>query len=113
MIRMMCGVKLVDRVSTDILRDMVGAVVKIEDMIIQSRFRWYSHAIRRDINSEIREVIELEITGKRKKGRPRRSWEECVNKDLERYGLRREDVYDREKWREQIKAKIANPGHPG
>ena len=44
---------------------------------------------------------------------PRKSWEECVKKDLERCGLRREDAYDRVKWREHIKAKIANPGQPG
>ena len=31
MIRMMCGVRLVNRVSTDDLRDTVGVVVKIED----------------------------------------------------------------------------------
>ena len=36
-----------------------------------------------NINSQIREVMEVEITGKRKKGRPRKSWEECVKKDLE------------------------------
>ena len=36
-IRMMCGVRMVDRVSTDVLRDRVGVVVKIEEMIIQSR----------------------------------------------------------------------------
>ena len=34
MIRMMCGVRLVDMLSTDVLHDMVGALVKIEDMII-------------------------------------------------------------------------------
>ena len=92
MIRMMCGVRLVDRVWTDVLRNRVGVVVKIEDMIIQSRLRWYVHVMRGDINSQIREVIEVELAGKRKKGRPRKSWEECVKKDLERYGLRREDA---------------------
>ena len=73
MIRMMCGVRLVDRMSTVVLRDRVGVVVKIEDMIIQSRLRWYGLVMRGDINSQIREVMELEITGKRKKGRPRKS----------------------------------------
>ena len=34
MIRMMCGVRLVDRVSTDALRDRVRVVVTIEDSII-------------------------------------------------------------------------------
>ena len=40
MIRMMCGMRLVDRVSTDVLRDRVDIVVKIEDMVIQGRLRW-------------------------------------------------------------------------
>ena len=112
-IRMVCGVRLVDRVSIDVLRDRVSVVVKIEEMITQSRLRWYGHVMRGNINSQIHEVMEVEITGKRKKGRPRKSWEECVKKDLERYGLRREDAYDRKKWRERIKAKIANFGQPG
>ena len=59
MIRMMCGVRLVDRVLTDVLRDRVGIVVKIEVMIIQSRLRWYDHVVRRDINFQFREVISL------------------------------------------------------
>ena len=33
MIRMMCEVRLVDRVSTDALRDRKGVLVKIEDMV--------------------------------------------------------------------------------
>ena len=109
MIRMMCGVRLVDRVSTDVLWDKVGVVVTIKCSIIQRRLRWYGHVIRRDISSQIREVMEHEIPGKRKKGRPRKSCEKCVKKDLERYDLRREDAYDRVKWREHIKAKITNP----
>ena len=110
MIRMMCGVRLVDRVSTHVLHDRVGVVVKIEDMIIQSRLRWYGHVMHEAINSQIHEVMEVEITGKKKKRQPRKSWEECIKKDLEQYGLRREDAYNQKKWREQIRAKIANPG---
>ena len=73
---------LVDRVSTDVLQGRLYVVVKIED-IIQSHLQWYGHVIHRDINSQIREVMELEITVKRKKGQPRKSWEECIKKDLE------------------------------
>ena len=97
MIRMMRGLRLVDRVSTEILRERVGVAVKIKDLVIQSRLRWYGHVMCRDISSQTREVMKVEITGKRKKGRRRKSWEECVKKDLERYGLRREDAYDRKK----------------
>ena len=100
MIRMMCGVKLVHRVTTDVLRDRVGVAVTIEDFIIQRRLRWYGHVIRRDISSQIRKVMEHERSG-------------TIKKDLERYRLRREDAYDRVTWREHIKAKTAIPGQPG
>ena len=72
----------------------MGVIVKIEDMIIPSPQWWYGHVICLDINSQIGEVMELEITGKRKKGRPRKSWEECVKKELERYCLRRENAWN-------------------
>ena len=78
MVRMLCVVRLVDRVLTDVLRDTVGVVVKIED-IIQSRLLWYSHVMHKDINSQISKVMEAETNGKRKKAQPRKTWEECLN----------------------------------
>ena len=65
--------RLVDRVSTDVLWDKVGVVVKIEDTIIQCPLQWYGHAIHGDINSQIHQIMELEKTGERKKCRPRKS----------------------------------------
>ena len=112
MIRM-CGVRLVDRVLTDVLCDRASVTVKIEDMIIQSRLWWHGHVMHGDTNSKIPEVMEVNITGKRKKDRPRNSWEKGVEKDLEQYGLRKEDAYDQKKWQDQIRAKIADPGQPG
>ena len=60
----------------------MGVVVKIEEMIIQSHMRWYGHVIHQDINSQIREVMDLEIIGKKKKGSPKKSWEEGVKNDV-------------------------------
>ena len=39
---------------------------KIEDMIIQSRLWGFGHVMRGDVNTQIREVMELGITEKRK-----------------------------------------------
>ena len=63
---------------------MIGWVVKIEDLIIQRPLRWYGNAMREDINSTIRYVYGIKITGERKKGRPRKLWEEYIKKDLKR-----------------------------
>ena len=67
--------RLVDRVKNDVLRDRIGVIVKIEDMIMQSHMRWHGHVIHRDFKSSIREVMELEKTGKMKKVPPRKLWE--------------------------------------
>ena len=80
---MMCGVRVVYKVSTDVLLNRMGVVVKIEDMKIQNCLRWNGHVMHGDINSQICEIMGVEITGKSKKGRPRKSWEEYVKKDLE------------------------------
>ena len=52
-------------------------------MIIQSYLWWYGHVMHGDINSQICEVMEVEITGKRKKGQPRKLLQDCVKKDSE------------------------------
>ena len=72
MIRMM-----VDRMSTDVFLERLDVVVKIKEMIIQSCLHWYEHVMRGDINSQIREVMEVEIAGKREKSRSR-ELKECV-----------------------------------
>ena len=108
MIRIMCKVRLINRVSTYILQDRVGVLVKIEDMIIQSCLWWYN-VIGQDINLQMCEGKELEIIEKRSKSQIKKLWEECVKKNLQWYGLKREDGYNREKLQEWIKAKIANP----
>ena len=90
MIRM-CGVRLVDWVSIDVLRDRVGVLVKIKDMINQSCLRWYGHE-----EGSTKEIVR-----------------NVLKKGLEQYSLRREDAYDRKKWQEQIRAKITNSGRLG
>ena len=52
MIRMMCEVRLIDRVLTDALQDRVGVIVQIEN-IIQSCLHWYGYVMHGDINSQI------------------------------------------------------------
>ena len=107
MIRMMCGVRLVDRVSTDVLPERLGVVVKIKDMI------GYFIAVCSGMV-----VLSVETST------PKYQKEEGSTKDIvgrvrkegtgvERYGWRREDAYDQEKWQEQIKVKIANPSQSG
>ena len=109
----MCGVRLVDRVLIDALWDRLSVVLKIEHMKIQSHLRWYGHVMRGDISSQIHEVMEVEITRKRKKGqkvnRGRVGKEGFGTIWFEKIGC----VPSKEMAREQIRAKSANSGQPG
>ena len=59
--------RLVNRVLTDVLRDRMSVIVKIEDMIIQSHLQWYGHVIRRDFKSQIVSSWILKKLGKGKR----------------------------------------------
>ena len=46
--------------------------------------------------------MKLEVQGKRQTGRPRKSWEEVIRKDLKDWVLRMEIVRDRTEWRRRL-----------
>ena len=44
-------------------------------------------------------IMDMAVSGRRKKGRPKRRWMDLVREDMERVGTRQEDKVDRVKWR--------------
>jgi len=54
-----------------------------------------------------------EVEGIRQKGRPKKTWWDCVKNDMESLGLSQKDAQSRNKWRRRIKEETANPGSPG
>jgi len=45
---------------------------------------------------------DAEVEGIRQRGRPRKTWWDCVNDDLESLGLFQKDVQFRNKWRRRV-----------
>ena len=43
------------------------------------------------------------VVGKRKRGRPKRRWQDCIDDDLKGLGVREEDALDRREWRRIIR----------
>ena len=41
----------------------------------------------------------MTIVGKMGPGRPKKTWDECVNQDMKAYGLSEESTQDRDRWR--------------
>ena len=64
--------------------------------------RWYAHVRRRDDDSVLRVALNLEVSGKRKRGRPKKTWKKQVEE--EEIGFKKEDALNRDQWRDEVRA---------
>ena len=60
--------------------------------------------LRRDNNSVLRVALNLEVSGKRKRGRPKKTWKKQVEGETEKIGLKKKDDLRRDKWRGGVRA---------
>ena len=102
MIRMMTGTSLADRVSSDELlrRCELSDVIKV---ISVRRLRWYGHVARRSSTEELKRVFCMQVEGRRPRGRPKKTWINCVEQDLTKIQALKEDALDRQRWEIIIK----------
>jgi hypothetical protein len=63
--------------------------------------------MRRDEDYIGKRVSRIKVEGRRARGKPKKKWENCVNKDLSENGLSVDDVHNRGNWK--LLSKNANP----
>jgi len=80
MVRLMCGVKLKDRLPSKGLRKRLG-IDDIALVLQQNRLHWYGHVLRNDYDDWVKKCMEYEVEGPRPRGRPKRTWREVVRED--------------------------------
>ena len=61
--------------------------------------QWFGHIKRREEEYVGRRILDVELEGRRQRGRPKKTWKDCIGEDLRERGLRDEDVGDRALWR--------------
>ena len=59
--------------------------------------------LRRNDDSVVRVALNLEVSGKRKQGRPKKTWKKQVEEETEKIGLKKEDALRRDKWRDRVR----------
>ena len=84
MVRWICRVKLSDRTPTMELYALLG-LEDISSAVGTRRLRWFGHVCRS--SGCIQAIAEMSVPGRRGRGRPRKTWRECVNKDMKDRGL--------------------------
>ena len=90
-----------DRVRNTKIRSLAN-VEKMSVKTKQSRLRWFGHVKRRDESYIGKRVLNLEVEGKRKRGRPKGRWMDLVNAELKEMELDEEDALDRDLWKRAI-----------
>ena len=76
--------------------DMLGLKETIDRLATANGVRCYGHVLRRDDASVLRVALNLEVSGKKKRGRPKKQVEEKI----EKIGLKKENALRRGKWRD-------------
>lgn len=102
MLRWICGRTMLDRLSTGFFRSQLQ-VASILDKVREGRLRWFGHVRRRERYTSVRRVENLVISGTRRRGRPRRTWDELLMLDMRALNLQEDMISDRSSWKRRIK----------
>ena len=97
MVRWMCGVSLREMKTSEELRNMMG-IESVVAVVKRSRLRWMGHVLRKDEQDWVRRVMEMEVEGRKGRGRPKKTWQKVVEEDMRSRGLKKDDAADRVKW---------------
>ena len=93
----MCCHKVFDRKTTEKQMDMLGLRETIDQLATANRVIWYGHVLRKDDDSILRVALDLEVSGKRNRGRPKKAWKKQLQQETEKIGLKMEDALNRAK----------------
>ncbi|KAK3529832.1 hypothetical protein QTP86_006912 [Hemibagrus guttatus] len=106
MLRFSLGVTRLDRIKNEYIRG-TAHVGRLGDKVREARLRWFGHVQRRDSEYIGRRMLDMELPGRRQRGRPKRRYMDGINEDMKLVGASVEDAEDRDRWREMICC-----GHP-
>ena len=67
--------------------------------------------LRRNDGHVLRKVLEFELKGKRKQGRPKKMWKMQVKKKSKSVGLEKKDAMNRVRWRVRVREIAAKVGY--
>ncbi|VDP14481.1 unnamed protein product [Heligmosomoides polygyrus] len=97
-----CGTSSECRLTLD---DVCGyrAVVRLADKLREARLRWYCHIFRANDDTVCTIGLNLEVPGKRPRGRPKQRWLDTLHMVLNVAGVHPDQAFDRGKWRYQTR----------
>ena len=102
MLRWSLGVTRLDKIRNEYIRG-TAHVRRLGEKQREARLRWFGHVMRREEEYIGRRMLEMDVPGRRKRGRPKRRYMDVIAEDMRAAGVRVEDTTNREKWRSLIR----------
>ncbi|KAK3519747.1 hypothetical protein QTP70_003914 [Hemibagrus guttatus] len=102
MLRFSLGVTRLDRIRNEYIRG-TAHVGRLGDKVREAKLRWFGHVQRRESEYIGRRMLDMELPGRRQRGRPKRRYMDGINEDMKLVGASVEDAEDRDRWREMIR----------
>ena len=82
----------------------------VDGVVRRGRLRWFGHVERKEADDWVSKCRKLEVVGGvKKKGRGRKTWLECVTKDMKECGLKEKDAQDRSLRSRKLLLVTSNP----
>ncbi|CAG9137028.1 unnamed protein product [Plutella xylostella] len=70
-------------------------VAPIVEKMKSHRLSWFGHVMRRGDDYVTKKVLEMRPEGRRKRGRPRKTWLDCVKENMRECGVNEDMTEDR------------------
>ena len=103
MIRQICNIKPEDVASVRSKELLAKLGLEDLDLILRERrLRWYGHVERS--SGAIRTAWDMQVVGKRGRGRPKLTWKKLTETDRQKWNLSAVDPCDRNTWRSGVRS---------
>ena len=86
-VRWMCGVTLKNRITSEELRNCLS-IEAVTEIVRRGRLRWFGHVERKADDYRVKKCTKVEVFGKVGRDKGRKTWLQCMNKDMKDLGLR-------------------------
>ncbi|XP_071713027.1 uncharacterized protein [Rutidosis leptorrhynchoides] len=102
MLRWTCGKTMLDMITNVVFRENleVGSII---NKLREERLRCFGHVLRHPLMTPARRVEALTVDGVRRRGRPKRRWEDQMKIDMKELLLTEDMTSNRNVWRSRIR----------
>jgi hypothetical protein len=91
-----------EKVRNVTIREIMEVGKNILEVTEEKLLRWFGYVKRMPGNRLPLKILEWELEGTRRRGRPKERWIDEVRRSMTNHGLTEEDTRDRDRWRNLV-----------